>query len=151
MKTAKDPRHLARKMALQTLFQWSSRTDFPLIENDTIPHMINDVYDSMNENQEQPLFHKEMAEELVKGVIDNRQSLDEIISESAPEWPIDQISKVDANVLRVSIFELLHRDETPVKVAIDEAVELAKEFGSDSSSKFVNGVLGTVVKKYVKR
>ena len=82
--------------------------------------------------------------EMVNGVIQNKPELDEHIKRFAPAWPIDQISAVDRNILRLAIFELLIDNRVPVKVAINEAVELAKGFGSDNSSKFVNGVLGSV-------
>jgi len=90
-------------------------------------------------------YDSELASFLIRGVTENRQALDEAIAETAPEWPISQIAKVDLAILRIAIFELLVAQNVPPKVAIDEAVELAKEFGSESSSKFVNGVLGTVV------
>lgn len=84
---------------------------------------------------------------LVDGVNSNRKELDKSIAESAPEWPLDQIAPLDRIVLEIAIFELLFEKNTPPKVAIDEAVELAKQFGSENSSKFINGVLGTVFKK----
>ena len=84
------------------------------------------------------------ASGLVKGVLENRESIDRNIRSFAPAWPIKQIPVVDRNILRLAIFEILLDNKVPVKVAINEAVELAKTFGSDSSSKFVNGVLGSV-------
>ena len=86
---------------------------------------------------------------LVTGVIQHLQELDEIIEKAAPQWPLDQISIVDRNVLRLGLFELLYEDKTavPPKVAINEAIELAKSFGGESSGKFINGVLGTVYKE----
>jgi N utilization substance protein B len=84
---------------------------------------------------------------LVERVSEHREALDELIGRYAPEWPVDQIAIVDRNVLRIAILELLYYDDTPTKVAINEAVELAKEFGSDSSGRFVNGVLGSLVAK----
>jgi N utilization substance protein B len=87
------------------------------------------------------------ARQLVQGVGENREALDELIGHYAPEWPVDQIAIVDRNILRIAILELLYYDDTPTKVAINEAVELAKEFGSDSSGRFVNGVLGSLVAK----
>jgi N utilization substance protein B len=82
--------------------------------------------------------------ELVNGVIEHQKDLDAKIQPIAPEWPIDQIARVDRAILRLGLYELLHRkDVVPPKVAINEAVELAKAFGSDNSSKFINGVLGT--------
>lgn len=87
----------------------------------------------------------DFARELVEGVNAHQRQLDELIGRYAPEWPVDQIAIVDRNILRMAIYEILLCDDTPVKVAINEAVELAKEFGSDSSGRFVNGVLGSLV------
>jgi N utilization substance protein B len=84
------------------------------------------------------------ARDLVNGVIQGREKLDQNIRDFAPAWPLEQISIVDRNILRIAIFEILHETKIPVKVAINEAVELAKTFGSNNSSKFVNGVLGSV-------
>ena len=81
---------------------------------------------------------------LVGGVIQNREQIDQHIKKFAPAWPLEQIPVVDRNILRLAIFEILLDNNVPVKVAINEAVELAKKFGSDSSSRFVNGVLGSV-------
>ncbi|MCP6726599.1 MAG: transcription antitermination factor NusB [Patescibacteria group bacterium] len=95
------------------------------------------------------LEDKKFAHTLVAGVIDNIAQLDKIIEKAAPEWPIDQITIVDRNVLRLGLYELLYadKDEVPPKVAINEAIELAKNFSGESSGKFVNGVLGTVFRE----
>lgn len=87
--------------------------------------------------------------QIVKGVLSHMKELDTIIEKAAPQWPIDQIAVVDRNVLRIGLFELLfgNREEVPPKVAINEAIELAKSFGGDSSGKFVNGVLGTIYRE----
>ena len=85
---------------------------------------------------------------LVEGVTKLKDDLDKIVTESAPEWPVDQISLIDMEVLRIAIYELLYIKDIPHKVSINEAVELAKQFGGENSSKFVNGVLGTVYKKF---
>ena len=85
------------------------------------------------------------AQELVEGVAARSQALDQVIQQFAPVWPVAQLAPVDRNILRIAILELLHNLETPDKTAINEAVELAKVFGSDNSSKFVNGVLGSVI------
>lgn len=89
------------------------------------------------------------AAELTKGVIENMPAIDAIISKAAPQWPIDQISIVDRNILRLGLYELLYEDKdaVPPKVAINEAIELAKNFGGESSGKFINGVLGTIYKE----
>lgn len=88
-----------------------------------------------------------LAESIINGVEENINEIDEVILKSAPEWPIEKIPKVDIVALRIAIYEILYAKSVPEKVAIDEAIELAKEFGSDTSSKFVNGVLGAIVRK----
>jgi len=87
--------------------------------------------------------------QLVTGVVKNLENIDKIIGKAAPEWPINQITVVDRNVLRIGLFELLYgnKEEVPPKVAINEAIEVAKNFGGESSGKFINGVLGTVYKE----
>jgi N utilization substance protein B len=87
---------------------------------------------------------RDFIDNLVWGVMDNVSKIDSIIAPAAPEWPIDQIALVDLIILRMGIFELLFTNEVPPKVAINEAVELAKAFGGEHSSRFVNGVLGTI-------
>jgi len=87
---------------------------------------------------------------LVEGVLDNKQRIDRLIGELAPEWPVEQIAVIDRNILRIAILEILYAPDTPPKVAINEAVELAKMFGSDSSPRFVNGVLGTLINRHRK-
>ena len=84
---------------------------------------------------------------LMEGVVDYRSKLDQVMAELAPEWPVEQIAVVDRNILRIAIYELLFDSDTPPKVAINEAVELAKLFGSDSSPRFVNGVLGSLASR----
>lgn len=85
------------------------------------------------------------ARELVKGVIEQKKSIDATIQTYAPAWPVGQLAVLDRNILRLAIFEILHDNNVPVKVAINEAVELAKYFGTDNSARFINGVLGSVV------
>ena len=87
------------------------------------------------------------ADMLVRGVAETRPFLDSLIQQHAPAWPVEQIALVDRNILRIALFELLHNPKVPHKTAINEAVELAKTFGSDSSARFVNGVLGSVMEK----
>lgn len=93
--------------------------------------------------------NKDFIRTLVMGVLERRAAIDKIIEKAAPEWPLDQITMVDRNVLRLGLFELLYgnKDEVPPKVAINEAIELAKNFSGESSGKFVNGVLGTVFRE----
>jgi N utilization substance protein B len=127
-------RHRARIAALQALF-----------EADCTHHHLSAVIERRLEDVTLPEAGASFARELVQGVEAHREQLDSLIAQYAPEWPVDQIAIVDRNILRLAIFEVLMRDDTPVKVAINEAVELAKEFGSDSSGRFVNGVLGSLV------
>jgi transcription antitermination protein NusB len=126
-------RRLARNTALQALY-----------ELDATQHTIAEVMTARLE--EEPLAEdmRVFAYKLVNGVLDNRKQLDTVIQHYAPEWPLDQIAIVDRNILRMAIFEFAILTETPIKVAINEAVELAKDFGSESASRFINGVLGTL-------
>jgi len=95
------------------------------------------------------LGEDQFARNLVKGVMENKESLDQIIVKTAPEWPLEQINILDRNILRLGLFELIYgnKEEVPPKVAINESIELAKNFGGESSRKFINGVLGTVYKE----
>jgi N utilization substance protein B len=92
-----------------------------------------------------PLAGSDFARNLVFGVLEHKPYLDELIQRNAPEWPVEQIAIIDRNILRIAIFEIAIDQGTPLKVAINEAVELAKLFGSDSSPRFINGVLGALV------
>jgi N utilization substance protein B len=84
---------------------------------------------------------------LVLGTLENRHTLDQLIAESAPEWPVDELAIIDRSILRLALWELGASEDTPIKVAINEAVELAKRFGSDSAPRFVNGVLGNLANR----
>lgn len=143
MKNKNDPRHEGRKIALQVLFEWS----FNSLDVKEILERDKDIFLEVLEKvgNDKPDF--DLALFLVSGVTENLDTLDSIIENSAPEWPINQIAKIDLEILRLAIFELYIARNVPPKVSIDEAVELAKEFGGENSSKFVNGVLGTVVKE----
>ncbi|OGO00668.1 MAG: transcription antitermination factor NusB, partial [Chloroflexi bacterium RBG_13_52_12] len=88
--------------------------------------------------------YSDFVRELISGTVKNREEIDRHIHKFAPAWPVDQIATVDRNILRLAIFEILFDNKVPVKVAVNEAVELAKTFGSESSAKFINGVLGAV-------
>ncbi len=147
MKKAQDGRHEARKVALQVLFEWS----FNSVEIEDIASRdienFNSYNDESDESANPPDLDRELVIFLVKGVTDNLDAIDKIVESSAPEWPLAQIAKIDLEILRTAIFELYIARSVPPKVAIDEAVELAKQFGGENSSKFVNGVLGTVVKE----
>jgi len=132
-------RHLARTIALQTLYQW----DF---NNKSLEGLDSVV--KKNTQEFAPQFDdKGFIKNLVKGVINNQEEIDQLITKYAPEWPIEQITMVDRNVLRIGIQEMKYDPDIPEKVAINEAIELAKTFGGESSGKFVNGVLGTIYKE----
>ncbi len=126
-------RRKARQLALQALY-----------EIDTVRHGAEEVVTHLLANGRLAEENSAFTRELVGGVIHNRQEIDQNIRNFAPAWPIEQIPIVDRNVLRLAIFEILFDNKVPVKVAINEAVELAKRFGTDNSPKFVNGVLGAV-------
>lgn len=131
-------RHLARSIAMQSLYEWDfSEKELDLKE--VTKRNIEEFGPGLKDNEA-------FVWSLVVGVIENMKEIDAIIKKSAPQWPIDQISIVDRNVLRLGIYELLYGDKeaVPPKVAINEAIELAKSFGGENSGKFINGVLGTV-------
>ena len=128
-------RHLARTIALQTLFAW----DFNKNDSQTLESLIHDNFVNFAPNFDDGGF----VEELVKGVIDNLEIIDALIVRYATEWPLDQITTIDRNVLRLGIYELVYT-EIPPRVAINEAIEVAKSFGGDASGKFINGVLGAI-------
>ncbi len=129
-------RRRARALVLQVLF-----------ELDFTDHSATSALDARLEDRPLPEAAESFARSLTTGVQTYRTYLDGIVSGLAPEWPIDQIAAVDRNVLRIAIYELLFEPEIPPKVAINEAVELAKMFGSESSPRFVNGVLGSLVSR----
>ena len=122
---------------MQTLYEWDFRADSDIKE---IKARSIAEYDGKCE--------KGFVDTLVDGVAKDKEEIDKIVDEAAPEWPIDQISLIDKTVLRLAVFELQNLKDIPPKVVINEAVELSKQFGGENSSKFVNGVLGTIYKKY---
>lgn len=134
-------RHLSRSLAMQSLFEWDW--------NDlTLPDL--DEVISRNAEEFAPgLEDASFVKDLVIGVVKHKNQLDNIIEKAAPDWPICQIANVDRNILRLGLFELLFGDKTevPARVAINEAIELAKTFGGENSGRFVNGVLGAVYKE----
>jgi N utilization substance protein B len=135
-----DPRHTSRKLALSSIFSWSFAE----------PDIEKNIQASAEILEEEGIdYDDELTKFIVDGVREHREDIDKIIEECAPDWPLDKIAKIDLVILRIAIFEVLFGKKTPVKVAIDEAVEIAKEFGNDTSHKFVNGVMGTVVERYM--
>ena len=131
-------RRQARVAALQALF-----------EIDVVHHTVDAVLERRMAELGLPTEGVKFAQHVVQGVLSNQARLDEMIVSYAPEWPIDQMAVVDRNILRIALYEFVIDQGTPPKVAINEAVELAKLFGSDSSQRFVNGVLGTFLSKNV--
>ena len=134
-------RHLSRSVAMQSLYEW----DFKGKHNEQLPEIIEHNIKEFAPGIEETEFIRN----LVDGVMAKISEIDRIIEKAAPQWPINQIAMVDRAVLRLGIYELLFgkRDEVPPKVAINEAIELAKSFGGDASGKFVNGVLGTIYRE----
>ena len=126
-------RHKARIITLQALYEVDSVGREP---EEALTHLLSE-----NEIPDESVT---MVRELVKGVVEKKSEIDKVISRFAPAWPIDQVSVIDRNILRLAIFEILFDNRVPIKVAVSEAVYLASTFGSETSIKFVNGVLGSV-------
>jgi N utilization substance protein B len=116
-----------------------------LFEVDSVDHPAEQVLKQRLEQSSLPQHGEAFVLRLVRGVLEHRPDLDQVIAGIATDWPLEQMAIIDRNILRIAVFEIMIDRETPVKVAINEAVELAKLFGSDSSQRFVNGVLGTLV------
>lgn len=132
-----NPRTLAREAAVQVLY-----------EVDTTSHLPGSVLEARQRALRLDAAALGFLRWLVAGVVSNRSDLDQLIQRYAPEWPLDQIAVIDRNILRLALFELVSPDaDTPSKVTINEAVELAKRFGSDSSPRFINGVLATALRE----
>jgi len=133
-------RHLSRSIVMQSLYEWDfsdKKKDMKKIVEKNIKEFGTGLED------------ESFIWQLTTGIVQKLTQVDEIIEKAAPEWPLSQINIVDRNVLRIGIYELLYgkREEVPPKVAINEAIELAKNFGGESSGKFINGVLGTIYKE----
>ncbi len=138
-------RHLGRIVALQTLYEVEFRT-----QSGDATLNATEVMARNMERYESAIDDTNFVGELVQGVLDKQPELDEKLQPMAPEWPLAQIARIDRSILRLGLYELIFRaDVVPPKVVINEAVELAKAFGSDNSSKFINGVLGTAYRTLV--
>jgi transcription antitermination protein NusB len=129
-------RHLARSIAMQALFEWDFRGQPQDFLEQTIARDLEEFGPGLDEQK----FAEKITEEVKKNI----EELDALIVKYAPQWPIDQITVIDRNILRIGIYELKFAGEVPPKVAINEAIELAKSFGGPSSGRFVNGVLGAI-------
>jgi transcription antitermination protein NusB len=134
-------RHLLRSIAMQSLYEWDFRGKDEKKVDEIIRHNIKEFGPGVED--ETFVFY------LSRGVLKNRDKIDQLIEKCAPEWPLDQVTVTDRNILRLGIFELVfgNYEEVPPKVAINEAIELAKTYGGDSSGRFVNGVLGTIYRE----
>lgn len=135
-----DKRHNARIFCLQRIFEQNFQQNLPSTENTT--HNIEDLLE-INELEGKDI-DLDLADKIFQGVTDKQQELDDIIIKFAPEWPLDKIAQLDLQILRMAIFEGFFEAITPKRVAIDEAIELAKEFSNDQSRKFISGVLGSL-------
>ncbi len=138
-------RHLSRSIAMQSLYEW----DFSGKKPDILIKIVEKNIEEFGPGLEDQTF----VWQLVNGVVEHISKIDQVIGKAAPEWPIDQVNIVDRNVLRIGLYELLYgkKEEVPPKVAINEAIELAKSFGGESSGKFINGVMGTIYKEIEKK
>lgn len=131
-------RHLARTIAMQSLYQW----DFLGQDDARLPEII-----AFNRDEFAPEFDDGgFVQNLMDGTLSRRKEIDEIITHFAPDWPLETITIIDRNILRLGTYELKFSDAVPSKVAINEAIELAKSFGGEASGRFVNGVLGAIYK-----
>ncbi|MBI4268567.1 transcription antitermination factor NusB [Candidatus Uhrbacteria bacterium] len=132
-------RYLSRTLVVQTLYEW----DFHHRDEKDIPEILE-----YNFSEFAPDFSDGgFAQALIDGVFRNRETIDRYITEYAPEWPLEAITIIDRTILRLGIYEMVYDDDIPARVAINEAIELAKAYGGQASSKFVNGVLGSIYKK----
>ncbi len=132
-------RHLSRSIAMQSLFEWDFNSQPAGRLDGIVAHNLREFAPGLEDNG----FARELAEQVIK----NLPAIDRMIVKYAPEWPLEQITLVDRNILRLGIAELRFDETVPSKVAINEAIELAKTFGGDSSGKFVNGVLGAIYRE----
>ena len=137
-------RHLARSIAMQALFEW----DFRGQPSDVLPSIVERDLHEFGPG----LDETEFAKKIIEGVYEHLKEVDTLISTHAPQWPIEQITIIDRNILRIGIYELrFNKDEVPPKVAINEAIELGKNFGGPSSGRFINGVLGAIYNEMIKK
>ncbi len=139
-------RHLGRIIALQTLYEMELR-----LGAGDVSLVLEDVYKRNLERYEKTVKDTAFVKRLIEGTYEQRETLDKLIQPIAPEWPLEQISRIDLAILRLALYELTQMsDVVPPKVVINEAVELGKAFGSDNSSRFINGVLGTAYRTLIK-
>lgn len=136
-------RHLARSIAMQSLYQW----DFKGKPTAAMPAIMAEQIGEFGVGLEK---EESYIEHTIHGVLDHLSDIDEKIVSHAPDWPLEQMAIVDRNILRIGVYELYYNDDIPAKVAINEAIEIAKSYGGPSSGKFVNGILGAMYKEIEK-
>jgi N utilization substance protein B len=129
-------RHLSRELVLRTIFAEKFSDDQKISPQENLEYVLDEFGKELPE--------LDFAQKLFKGVIDNTDEINKLITEYAPDWPIDKIAKVDLHILQIGIYELLYDENVPPLVAINEAVELGKEYGEDNTSRFINGVLSNI-------
>lgn len=134
-------RHLQRSVAMQALFEWDFQGKHDELIDEIVVRNVKEFAPGIEEF--------DFVKALAKGTLEKRATIDALIEKCAPEWPLDQVTIIDRNILRLGIYELMHGNygEVPPKVAINESIELAKTFGGESSARFVNGVLGTIYRE----
>lgn len=139
-------RHLARSIALQSLYEWDFAGKGEGRLEESLERNIQEFGPGLAET------NQDFVRRLARGVQNHLSQIDAVITQAAPDWPIEQITTIDRNILRLGLFELVYGnpEEVPPKVAINEAIELGKNFGGDSSGRFINGVLGTVFRELEK-
>lgn len=135
-------RHLGRIVAMQTLYEYDFRDGAGDAHIELKPILDRNLGEFSKAIDDTAFVH-----DVVNGVLKHQDGIDQLIAPAAPEWPVDQIAKIDKIVLRIGVYELCFKHDVPPKVAINEAVELAKAFGGENSSKFINGVLGTIYRQ----
>lgn len=135
-------RHLARTLAMQALYQW----DFAHKESANLDEAIRYIKEEFAPEFDDHAY----VEATVRGVVEHVEDIDASLNQFATEWPVDTMTLVDRNILRIGVYELVHSEAIPSKVAINEAIEIAKAFGGEASGKFVNGVLGAIYKDRIK-
>ncbi len=137
-------RHLIRTVILQTLYEW----DFYSHKKD-----VTEILERNLAEFAPGIDEPEFAWKILKGVVEHIKNIDSVITKAAPEWPLDRIAIIDRNILRIGLYELLYADpeEVPPKVAINESIELAKNYGGPNAARFVNGVLGTIYREVGER
>ncbi len=141
-------RHFGRIIALQTLYQLDFRHPFSQryaeLKKSSFQSELRRYQKESLKLFDEKSSQSDFIADLLNGVFQNIEEIDKIIVKYAPEWPLEKITAIDRNILRLGIYELLYNKEIPEKVAINEAIELGKSFGNESSGKFINGVLGSI-------